>query len=75
MEGRAKKVQGNPLYPTNLGKQSARCEATLQAAYHPDRITGPMRRTGPRGSGQYEPIDWNTALDTLRSRIQPPRAG
>ena len=70
MEGRAKKVQGNPLYPTNLGKQSARCEATLQAAYHPDRITGPMRRTGPRGSGQYEPIDWNTALDTLRSRIQ-----
>ena len=70
MEGRAKKIQGNPLYPTNQGKQSARCEATLQAAYHPDRISGPMRRTGPRGSGQYEPIDWPTALDTLRSRVQ-----
>ncbi len=70
MEGRAKKIQGNPLYPTNLGKQSARCEAALQSAYHPDRITGPMRRTGPRGSGQYEPVDWDTALNTLRSRIQ-----
>ena len=28
-EGRAKKVQGNPLYPTNQGKQSARCEGGL----------------------------------------------
>ena len=70
MEGRAKKVQGNPLYPTNQGKQSARCEGALQAAYHPERITGPMLRTGPRGSGQYEPIEWNEALEILRSQIQ-----
>ncbi len=70
MEGRAKKVQGNPLYPTNHGKQSARCEGALQAAYHPERITGPMLRSGPRGSGQYQPIEWNEALDILRSRIQ-----
>ncbi len=70
MEGRAKKVQGNPLYPTNQGKQSARCEGALQAAYHPERITGPMLRSGARGSGQYEPIEWNEALDILRSRIQ-----
>ena len=70
MEGRAKKIQGNPLYPVNKGKQSARCEAALQAAYHPDRIPGPMRRVGPRGSGQYEPIDWATALDALRGLLQ-----
>ena len=42
MEGRAKKIQGNPDYPINLGKQSARCEGGLQALYHPDRLTGPM---------------------------------
>ena len=56
MEGRAKKIQGNPLYPVNLGKQSARCEAGLQAVYHPDRIAGPMRRTGPRGSGEFTSV-------------------
>ncbi|MEE3167365.1 MAG: 4Fe-4S ferredoxin, partial [Chloroflexota bacterium] len=38
MEGRAKMVQGNPYYPTNQGKIHARCEAGLQALYHPDRI-------------------------------------
>ena len=62
MEGRAKKVQGNPLYPVNLGKQSARCDGGLQALYHPDRIAGPMRRV----NGQLEPIEWSTALDWLK---------
>ena len=44
MEGRAKKVEGNPDYPLNLGKHSARSEAGLQALYHPDRIRMPMLR-------------------------------
>ena len=59
MEGRAKKVQGNPLYPTNLGGHSVRCEAGLQALYHPDRIAGPLPRDGARGSGLYRSIGWD----------------
>ena len=59
MEGRAKKVQGNPLYPTNQGGSHARCEAGVQALYHPDRIPGAMRRGGNRGSGQFDPISWD----------------
>ena len=56
VEGRAKKVEGNPDYPINQGKHNARSEAGLQALYHPDRITRPMRLVGSRGSGQYEAI-------------------
>ncbi len=71
MEGRAKKVQGNPAYPTNQGKQSARCEAGLQSLYHPDRLAGPMMRdtSGPRGSGLFRPIDWNEATNRLQNRL------
>ncbi|MCZ6866193.1 MAG: molybdopterin-dependent oxidoreductase [Chloroflexi bacterium] len=69
MEGRAKKVQGNPLYPTNLGGHSVRCEAGLQALYHPDRIAGPLTREGPRGSGLYRSIGWDEALDNLRGQL------
>ncbi len=66
MEGRAKKVQGNPLYPLNLGKNHARCEAGVQALYHPDRIPGPMRRGGNRGSGRFDSISWEPeAMNTL----------
>jgi len=75
MDGRAKKIQGNPLYPVNHGKQSARCEAGLQAVYHPDRISSPMRRSGPRGSGHFTPMHWKdapgpTALNTLRQELE-----
>ena len=49
MEGRAKKVEGNPDYPLNTGKHSARSEALLQALYHPDRIKQPLARLGSGG--------------------------
>ena len=66
MEGRAKKVQGNPFYPTNQGKSHARCEAGVQALYHPDRVPGAMRRGGNRGSGQFDPISWDPeGMETL----------
>ena len=66
MEGRAKKVQGNPFYPTNQGKSHARCEAGVQALYHPDRIPGAMRRGGNRGSGQFDAIGWDSeGMETL----------
>lgn len=70
MEGRAKKIQGNPLYPTNQGKSHVRCEAGVQALYHPDRISGPMRRGGNRGSGQFVPISWEPeAMSTLTRQL------
>ena len=71
MEGRAKKIQGNPFYPTNQGKTHARCEAGLQALYHPDRISSPLRRSGPRGSGQFLPVNWQpNGMDSLRGALQ-----
>ena len=36
--GRARKIEGNPDYPLNRGKSSARAQAALQTLYNPDRI-------------------------------------
>ena len=69
MEGRAKKVEGNFLYPINQGRHSARCEAGLQALYHPDRIRGPLVRAGERGSSQFEEISWTDALGRLTFQL------
>ena len=74
MEGRAKKVRGNPLYRTNAGKQSVRCDGALQTLYHPDRLSGPMRRTGTRREGAYAPISWDEAMNTIASRLGGIRA-
>ena len=68
-KGLAKKLEGNPEHPINQGKLCARGQAAIQVTYHPDRITGPLRRTGPRGSGQFETITWDEALADLVSRL------
>ncbi|MDP6822913.1 MAG: molybdopterin-dependent oxidoreductase [Dehalococcoidia bacterium] len=59
MEGRAKKIAGNPDYPVNLGKHAVHADSALQALYHPDRVNVPMQR---RGKGQpLTPISWDDA--------------
>jgi anaerobic selenocysteine-containing dehydrogenase len=63
MEGRAKKVEGNPDYPLNTGKHGIRSEALLQALYHPDRIKGPLRSVGSQGP--YQPISWDSGITQL----------
>ena len=70
MEGRAKKIEGNVDYPINVGKHSPRCEAGLQSLYHPDRISSPLVRTGPRGSGEYREISWEDAIGRLTNELQ-----
>jgi anaerobic selenocysteine-containing dehydrogenase len=70
VEGRSKKVEGNPDHPLNLGKLCARGQAAVQEEYHPDRIRSPMRRSGDRGSGQYTAITWDEALRELGARLR-----
>jgi len=69
-EGRAKKVEGNPLHPVNRGKLCARGQAALQALYHPERLSQPMKLSGARGSGSYKPVSWEEALSLLMGPLK-----
>lgn len=69
VDGRAKKIEGNKLHPINKGKLCARGQAGLNALYNPDRIQGPLKRKGSRGSGSFEEISWDEAISILSKNL------
>ncbi len=68
-KGLVKKLEGNPEHPVSQGKLCVRGQAAIQVTYHPDRITGPLKRSGERGSGQFVPITWEEAQAELVSQL------
>jgi anaerobic selenocysteine-containing dehydrogenase len=65
-----RKFEGNPMHPGSRGRNCAKGPATINQIRDPDRILYPLKRVGPRGSGQWERVSWDAALDDLASRIR-----
>src|SRR5207302_8220975 len=42
----------------------------MERVNHPDRVRYPLRRTGPRGAGQFERISWDEALDAVARQMR-----
>lgn len=55
------------------GPDCPRCYAQLDRRNHPERLIHPLKRIGPRGSGQFERISWDEALDTIAERLSATR--
>jgi anaerobic selenocysteine-containing dehydrogenase len=68
-DGKVAKIAGDPECPINHGTLCSKGLASAKLAYHPDRLTHPVKRVGPKGSGQWERISWDEALDAIAERI------
>ncbi|MCP5035850.1 MAG: molybdopterin-dependent oxidoreductase [Actinomycetia bacterium] len=67
--GRAVKLRGNNEHPTTRGQLCPKVNHFLDRVYHPDRLLTPLRRSGPKGSAQFEPISWDEAFDEVATRF------
>src|SRR5262245_8356327 len=65
----AKKLEGQPAHPINQGGLCVRGQAAIQLTYHPDRITGPLKRSGARGSNEWKPVTWDEAIAELTAQL------
>ncbi|MEQ8824954.1 MAG: molybdopterin oxidoreductase family protein [Filomicrobium sp.] len=67
-DGKVKGVRGNPDHPMTRGGLCVKLKDYEKRHYHPDRVLYPLRRTGPKGSKQFERISWDEALDEIVTR-------
>ena len=67
-DGRAIKFYADPAHPITEGWLCAKVRPYLEHVYHPDRLQYPLRRVGPKGSGQWERITWDEAIAEIAGR-------
>ncbi len=72
-DGKVRHIEGNRAHPINRGVLCAKGSAGVMQHLSPARLRAPLRRTGPRGSGQFEEISWDEALQTAVSWLHPLR--
>ena len=68
-DGIAIKVQANPDHPHTGGALCTKVSRYAERTYHPERILFPLKRTGPKGSGQFERVSWDAALTNIAMHL------
>ena len=67
--GRAVRIAGDPEHPFTNGFLCAKVNRYIERTYHETRLASPLRRIGAKGSGQFVPISWESALTEIAERL------
>ncbi len=63
------RVRGSKLQSYTAGVVCAKVARYAERIHHAERLMHPLRRTGPKGSGQFTRISWDEALDEIADRF------
>ncbi len=69
VDGTAVRLRGSSDHPTTRGELCPKVNRLLDRIYHPTRLTTPVRRSGPKGNGNFLPISWDEALDEITAQL------
>ncbi|MGD9837908.1 MAG: molybdopterin-dependent oxidoreductase [Afipia sp.] len=64
------RVRGARDNSYTAGVICAKVARYAERIHHPDRLTRPLIRTGPKGSGTFAPISWDEALDLVAEKFR-----
>ncbi|MEM7031560.1 MAG: molybdopterin oxidoreductase family protein [Chloroflexota bacterium] len=68
--GKAVKFYADRHHPVTQGWLCVKVSPYLDHVYHPDRLQHPLKRVGPKGSGQWAQISWEEALQEISAQWQ-----
>jgi anaerobic selenocysteine-containing dehydrogenase len=68
-DGVAVQLRGTKEHPTSYGELCPKINHFLDRVYSPQRILHPLRRVGPKGSGEFEQVTWDEALTDIAARL------
>jgi anaerobic selenocysteine-containing dehydrogenase len=68
--GRAVKVQGNPDHKHTQGVLCTKVSRYTERTYSPDRLMFPLKRSGPKGSGQFVRVTWEAAIADIAAKLK-----
>ena len=68
--GRAVKVQGNPDHKHTQGVLCTKVSRYTERTYSPERLMFPLKRSGPKGSGQFVRVSWEEAIADIAAKLK-----
>jgi anaerobic selenocysteine-containing dehydrogenase len=73
-DGQLRYIEGNRNHPVNGGVLCAKGAAGIMQQHSPARLSKPLKRIGPRGSGEFVEIEWEEAMRLATERLAAIRA-
>jgi len=64
------RIQGDPDHPSTHGALCTKVSRYAERTDHAERVLTPLKRVGPKGAGQFQPVSWDEALDDIAARLQ-----
>jgi anaerobic selenocysteine-containing dehydrogenase len=71
--GKVSYIEGNRAHPVNKGVLCAKGASGIMQVFSPSRLRAPLKRVGPRGSGAFQEISWDEAMELAVSWLKPLR--